>query len=128
MRISLILALTLCASSLAHAAPDSLEELVARDIQGLVDDTVNEGEQTAYVVYEREQPLVECKLSNSRQQPGYKWAFCRVAFRVRYESAQEMRTCHLLYTFHPNDLRRSLRIGDEDTEMDCVEYLGESIE
>lgn len=112
----------------AYAPTPTLEQLVASDIQAVVDDTVNEGDQTAHVIYNRSKPQVVCKISNSKTSPKQKWAFCRVAFLVQYEEASETRECKLLYSFEPKRLAQSFKRGSEDLQMRCLEDLSEGIE
>lgn len=118
--------LSLCASPNALAA--TLEQLVATDAQALVDDTVNEGEQTAHVVYERELPKVACKVSAARKAPARKWALCRVSFEVRYEDLETERECKLLYSFAPKRIARTLSREPNEMVATCLENLSESIE
>jgi hypothetical protein len=107
--------------------PLQLRQAVADDIQGLLDDTVNEGEQTAEVVQAENGPDVQCRISDNRQQPGFKWAFCTVRFEVQWEDDSAFRRCGLLYTFNPGWISKSLDRGDDESFDSCLEDLSESL-
>lgn len=104
-----------------------LKKLVANDIEALAWDTVNEGSQTATVIWRGDEPHVSCKISNNKTEAGKYWAFCFVDFKVEFEYSEDKaeRTCDLLYSYDPANMRSSL-VADEDKEMQCLEYLGES--
>lgn len=128
--IRTMLKLCLIASSflspIAYANALDLSELVARDIQGLLNDTVNEGDQTAHVIYEAGKAQVSCRLSPVKGSANEQWAFCKVGFEVRYEDQEETRSCGLLYRAKGEGAGLSLeRTGDSFS--DCIESLGESL-
>lgn len=104
----------------------TLEEAVARNIQALIEDTVNEGEQTAYVIKKNGKYEVDCSISNNKKSKNLKWAYCKVDFLVTYEEMKEARTCGLLYSFQPKNIENTLVRGNEESFADCVEYLAES--
>lgn len=103
-----------------------LKEAVANDIEALAWDTVNEGAQTATVIWQGKEPSVGCKISNNKKETGKYWAFCFVDFKVEFEYSEDksQRTCDLLYSYDPANVRESLT-ADEDKEMQCLEWLGE---
>ena len=121
-----LLALLLTLPALAAPADLNLEQYVANDIQGLADDTVNEGETSAHVVYEGDKPVVSCRLSPSKKEPGAQWAFCKVDFEVSYADNEEtvVRECNLLYSVKDGKISR----GKEELFSSCLEWLGESLE
>lgn len=126
---SFFLAVALLSSPLAQAAPMTLEQAVAQNIQGLVDDTVNEGGQSAYVIYNRSQPAVSCKSGPSKRSPSETWAFCKIDFKVKDESgAKTIRECGLLYSFNPQNIEATLRRGQDKFFDTCLENLSESID
>jgi|GEM_PF-5680382 len=104
-----------------------VEKFVAYDIQALLDDTVNEGDQTARVIYEGEEPKVSCRLSRHRVDPKLKWAFCKVQFTVQFEEDSTERECNLLYSFDPAQPGESLSRGREDLFDTCMENLSEGL-
>lgn len=118
--------LFLLANSVASPAELSLEQAVANQIQALVWDTVNEGAQNAQVIYEEGKASVSCKLSNVKNFPEKKWAFCRVDFKVTFEDLEDVaeRQCKLLFSYEPAKGMSSLE-RDEDSIADCLETLSE---
>jgi hypothetical protein len=119
------LAALLLTSLFAHATNFDLASAVAQDIQALVADTVNEGEQTAQVVYRGKIPAVECRLSDAKE-TSRKWAQCRVSFTVSFEGEKEVRTCSVLYSFNPRSAQADLQRGNEQSFRACIETLSES--
>lgn len=103
------------------AAPITVERLVMADIQALLDDTVNEGDQTARALH------AACEISNARQ-GSRKWALCRVDFTVVYEGASTERACNLLYSFKSNDLEADFKRGPRRYFDVCLENLSDSLE
>jgi len=120
------LATLLLTSLFAQATGFDLAGAVAQDLQALVSDTVNEGEQTAQVVRQGKVPAVECRLSDSRE-AGRKWAQCKVSFTVSYENEKEVRSCSVLYSFKPGSAQADLQRGNEQSFRDCIETLSESL-
>lgn len=121
-----LLALALLTLTAQAAGTDSLPRLVANDIQGLVSDTVNEGEQTAHVIYNGEIPRVNCRVTASKQKANEQWAFCKVEFTVNYEESSAERECGLLYRVE--EKAGALTIERHRFFEECVETLSESID
>ena len=116
--------------SLATPAPvPTLLLSVARHLQALADDTVNEGAQNAQVVFEGAVPAVSCKVSDVKNQPGVKWAFCKVQFEVSFEDSEEtvQRECNVLFSFNPARVNQFGPVleRNEDHIADCLETLSE---
>lgn len=122
-----VVALLALSTSPSLAAPTSLEQEVANDIEALVGDTVNEGSQNAQVIYVGDKPSVDCKISNAKEEIGKKWAFCRVDFRVTFEDLEDVveRQCKLLYSFDPAQIAKTLERVNDDLIQDCMETLSE---
>ena len=112
----------------AYAGTQSLEQAVANDIQALLDDTVNEGEQQAHVNYPSpKNPAVRCQLREHRDSPSKKWAFCTVDFIVSDSESSEGRSCQLSYVFEPNAQELTLNDGNEEQFVACTESLSEGL-
>jgi hypothetical protein len=107
--------------------PLALRQAVADDIQGLLDDTVNEGYGTAEVLEGQDGPAVECKISGNLKEPGLKWAYCTVSFEVTWEDDSAFRDCGLLYKYDPASISKSLERGDDETFDSCLENLSEGL-
>lgn len=122
--------LALLSGPVAFSSELTLEQAVANNIQGLVWDTVNEGSQTAKVVYEEGKPSVSCKISPVKGEASKRWAFCFVDFEVTFDDSEEVieRGCRLLYSFDSSIGVKSLQRENEDLISDCLETLGEGIE
>lgn len=115
-------------NSISYASSiDDIIDIVIEDIEGLIGDTVNEGDQTAHVIYKRGRPEAECSISNNKKIPSKKWLFCKVNFKVKYEDQQEVRSCKLLYAVNLSNAKASLERGPEDFFTKCIENLSESI-
>lgn len=123
----MLFAIILFFTSMPAWAATDLETAVAKDISGLIDDTVNEGEQTATLIHKNGEPQVRCTVSVQRLNPKLRWAFCRVDFKVEYEDQSDIRECKLLYSFDPKKVLSSLERSGNSFQ-DCIESLGESIE
>lgn len=120
--LSLLIALTISSLSIASPAK-ALEAAVADDIQALLSDTVNEGEQTAQVV----RRSVDCKISPMRGSAVRQWAFCRMDFEVSYAGETSVRGCALLYSFAEGAANFSLQRGKDEQFQSCIEALSESL-
>lgn len=126
MRVFVLLLVLM--TGLNATAAGRLEKLIASDIQNLVNDTVNEGEHNAEVIFRNGKPEVNCKLSDNRKESSFKWAYCQVTFQVKFRASTEERACALLYTFNPRSIKKSLKQGPEHFFQTCLENLNEGFE
>lgn len=113
--------------NIVNAKVLKLEEEVAFDIQSLIDETVNGGDQTAYVIYKGNKPEVDCKVSLDRVNTSRRWAFCIVQFKVKFEDLRGTNQCKLLYSFNPSKINKTLERANEDLFTKCIERLSESL-
>ena len=106
-----------------------LKQAVAFDLQLLMDDTVNEGQNFAQVIYQGEIPIVSCRISPMKFAVDRNWAYCYVDFHVVSEEGSETnRTCAVLYHYSPTDVFAELKRGGEQTFLRCMEDLDAIIE
>lgn len=100
---------------------------IANDIDALVSDTVNEGEQEAYVLRQGvgKTPVVNCKnksIPSKQSEP----LNCTVTFRVKpYEANWTERTCGLTYLWNPRGPFPSITRGPKELFNSCIETLNE---
>lgn len=108
----------------SYAQTLTLEQAVANSIDGLLSDTVNEGDRTAYVKEVRKKPVMNCTVAPKKNDPSTQIAKCDVTFTVKMEYVDDKceSSCFLIYKIKNKDLN-SIE-GNEDLENKCIEDLG----
>lgn len=125
--LTLSLGLSVYASEPRDLVPLEVKLQLAGDLQLLMDDTVNEGQNIAEIIYHDELPNIRCKSSPSRE-TGREWAFCYVDFHIVAETGPETnRTCGVLYSYVPGAAEADLRRGPYTIFLRCMEVLDEEI-
>jgi hypothetical protein len=114
-------------TSRASSIVEYVEKFVATDIQRYVDDTVNEGEQTATVVRSDGESAASCRITPVKKDPKSQWAFCKVQFEVSFEDLSDIRQCSLLYKVTQAKTKLAIERGANKLFSSCVERLSESL-
>ncbi len=103
----------------------AVKKAVASDIDALVSDTVNEGENEAHVLYKNGAPAVQCtqKILSGRDTS---LLFCKVEFRVKpYMAGWTKRECDLTYVFYPSRKFPTIARANGPSFNQCTELLSE---
>lgn len=105
----------------------ALNRAVAKDIGNLVSDTVNEGENVAYVLEKGpgKIPQVRCrrKILPARDTS---LLLCEVDFKVKpYQGSWEVRQCDLTYVLYHSRKFPAIARGNGPTFIRCTETLSE---
>lgn len=114
-------------TSRASSIVEYVEKFVETDIQSYVDDTVNEGEQTATLVQSEGQSAASCRITKVKNNPKSQWAFCKVQFEVSFEDLSDVRECSLLYKVTQAKTTLAIARGANKFFSSCVELLTESL-
>lgn len=103
-----------------------LKTLIAHDVQNFLDESLQPAKFSVKVIYESSEPQVRCKVSDSYQTAGYKWAYCKVDLEILVSGSQALRTCTFLFHYHPRKYLFDLtRQNDGDSEK-CLRNLWEN--
>ncbi|MEK6705496.1 MAG: hypothetical protein AAB116_19850 [Candidatus Poribacteria bacterium] len=106
-----------------------IEEIV-RNINGILDDTVNEGCVDARVrINASEQPDIRCAVMQSKSEKNKYWYFCTVMFDVNPYVCEPpgkwlTTSCGLSYSIVGSDLS-TLRTGPRDEIEYCLENIND---
>lgn len=125
MKTSPILALALLLISVKSEAAlidNSLKGHVIYDLEGIISDTINEGEQTADLL----RKSVTCKPVTKDGQ--FFLASCSIDFKVSYEELTEIRNCEIRYHYKGTLAQVEVYESFEDDIDACLQDLNESIE
>lgn len=97
---------------------------IAKDINSLLGETVNEGETYAEVATGRDLlPLIDCRVRAAKADPNVLWLFCNVNFRVKtMNGAVVPQMCRLSFAVKNRDLRTLIR-GPNAQIDDCLSSL-----
>jgi len=117
-------------------------ERIAFDIDGILGDTVNEGDVQAHVAMDPlNQPVMNCKIRKDRKEPKIETHTCEVQFDVLDEvlefdesgenftvvsSEKCQASCRLIYKYNTETDR--LEKGDWNRFTSCFETLSEGCE
>ena len=125
MKVLVFLLCLVQMNAFAQSIP-GLEERVANSIDGLLSDTVNEGETYAAVKRVRGKPVMNCSVVASKKIANTDLARCDITFSVRITSYRPYprceTSCFIIYTVENKDLMTLSAV--EDLENSCIENLG----
>ena len=125
MKSSLILLLTFFSVSVfSQTVNQKLLNNIAKAVDDLHMDTINEGEMSAWVREVNGKPDLNCSLARYRE-PGKGLARCQVTFEVESEYSGETESClRECFLIHIYDLK-TLEVVDrvESLSQSCIEDL-----
>jgi hypothetical protein len=118
MKLLFIVLAALTIPAFAQTMPE-LKLSIARDIDSILGDTVNEGEMHAGVKFINKVPQMDCNLIDSKKDPETKLARCDVRFVVEHDEGPSCETsCFLIYKVKNKDITPV-----RDLEDSCLENL-----
>lgn len=125
MKSIAVLLVLACAFAYAQTT-FTLEDAVARSMNSILSDTVNEGETFAQVkVLRGKKPSVSCVIIPSKNSPTTSLAKCDVDFSVKITSSRPYlkceASCFLIYKITNNDLSSLTAV--DSLESQCIENL-----
>ncbi len=109
----------------SYAQEGTLEQAVANSIDGLLSDTVNEGEMNVHTKRIRKKPVMTCTVSPARNYPNTELAKCDVTFSVEVTSGEPTKceaSCFLMYKISNKDISKLEPVSV--LEDKCIENLG----
>lgn len=115
------------ASTISVSDWTKIKMAVADDIDALVSDTVNEGENQAFVLRKGRQktPVMVCR-NKSIPTRHLEILLCTVTFRVKpYQASWTQRTCDLTYLLDTDKPFPSINRGLDSIFDACLEALSE---
>jgi hypothetical protein len=109
-------------SSFSYAQVNSTLEInIANSIDGILGDTVNEGDMTVEVKRLRKKPVMNCTFSNHRVQ-SQGLAKCNVTLSVKTDFGNKCeQTCFLIYVYNLSSFEVVSRV--ENLVQSCLEDL-----
>ncbi|OFZ31908.1 MAG: hypothetical protein A2622_11865 [Bdellovibrionales bacterium RIFCSPHIGHO2_01_FULL_40_29] len=125
MKNALLFCLTLFTfSANSQTVNIKLLKNIASAVNALHEDTINEGQMTAYVGMVNGRPEMQCDLARFREE-GKGLAKCNISFNIKSEYTGESENCsNECFLIHVYDLK-TLQVLDrvESLSQSCIESL-----